>query len=106
MRHRDVERDGERLGIGLHHREHVGQMIMVAVEPADHEVRIHVEHVPRRARLEPGQQRGDVSAGRVVRARAGDREPPPVQRGGDPAVAGRFDDPVVELTIDFPRNNA
>ena len=94
MLHRDVERDGERLGIGLHYREHVGQIIMIAVEPADHEVRIHVEHVARRARLEPGQYRGDVRAGRAVRARAGDGEPPPVQRGGGAAVAGRFDDPV------------
>ena len=94
MRHRDVERDGEGFGIGLHHREHVGQMVMVAIEPADHEVRIHVEHVPRRARLEPGQQRRDVSAGRTVRVRAGNGEPPPVQRGGGAAVAGSFDDSV------------
>ena len=94
MCHRDVERDGERLGIGLHHREHVGQMVMAAVEPADHEVCIHMEHVSRRARFEPGQQRGDVSAVRAVRARAGDCEPPPVQRDGGAAVAGSFDDPV------------
>ena len=94
MVHRDVECDRKRPGLIHHRREHVGQMVLIAVESADHDVGIHVKDVACPACLEPGERRGELSAGRGVRAPCGDPEPPPVQRRRGVAVAGSFDDPV------------
>ena len=94
MFHRDVERYCQRPGVAGQDREHVGHMVVTAVHPGDHDVDIHLEDVSCPACLESRQRGSDLRAGRGARAWGGNAEPPPVQRGGGPPVAGAFDDPV------------
>lgn len=90
----DVERNTERLGIVAHHCHHVAQIVVVSIQPANHDVRIHMQHIGRRTRLESGEQRRNVPTLRRVRVWAIECEPSPMQRRGGTALVWRFDDPI------------
>ena len=81
MLRRDVERHGECPGLAGQDHEHVDETVVAAVCAADHYVGILLEDVPRPARLESGQRRGGLRAGRGVRSLGENGEPAPVQRG-------------------------
>ena len=71
----DVAGDGDRFWIVAQDRDHLRQVVVRSVAPADHCVHIDLQDVGRRADLEAGQGGGDLRTRYAVRMRRGDAEP-------------------------------
>ena len=90
MRLRNVEADGERLGVVAQHRDHLRQIVVLTIQPADHGVHVELQYIACRASLESRQGGDDLGTGHTVRMRRGHVEPAAIDRRRGRPEAGAF----------------